>query len=239
MTTVSDIITQSLKKAGVLGVGQTASAEDMNDAFLDLTDMLSQWQRQRWLIWHLATFSVTSTGATSYTVTTGGNFNVVRPDRIESAFLRQLVTTTPNYVDYPLEILESREDYNRIALKSLATFPRWIFYDAAYPTGLVYPWPIPQASTYQIFISLKQQLTQYTSFGDDLGLPPEYLAAIKWNLAVRLKESYQLPQSAALIELAVLSLNVIRGANAQVARLAMPADLVHNGTYNIFSDQIS
>lgn len=238
MTTVSDIITQSLKKAGVLGVGQTASAQDMNDAFQDLLDLLATWQRQRWLIWHLATYSVTSTGATSYTVTTGGNFNVVRPDRIESAFLRQLITTTPNYVDYPLEILESREDYNRIALKGLATFPRWIFYDAAYPTGLVYPWPIPQASTYQIFISLKQQLTQYTSFSDDLGLPPEYVAAIKWNLAVRLKESYQLPQSDALIELAILSLNVIRGANAQVARLAMPQELIHNGQYNIYSDSI-
>ena len=68
MTTPQDIIRAALKKAGVLGVGQSALAEDTNDAYDDMQDMLGQWQRKRWLIWHLVDYSVLSTGAQSYSV---------------------------------------------------------------------------------------------------------------------------------------------------------------------------
>ena len=40
-TTPSDLITLALKTANVLGVGQTASAEDMNDAFNLLNMMMA------------------------------------------------------------------------------------------------------------------------------------------------------------------------------------------------------
>lgn len=238
MTTPSDIILQALKKSGVLGAGQNASPTDFNDAFLDLNDMLAMWQRQRWLVWHLSTFSITSTGAQSYTIGPGGDFDTRRPDRLESAYLRQIITSQPNVVDYPLEIIESREDYNRIALKTLGTFPRYIFYDAAYPMGIIYPWPIPQPSTYQVFISIKQNIGQFTSLNETILMPPEYIGAMKFNLAVRLREAYQLAPREMLSNIALATLNVIRGANAQIARLQMPDDLVTNGNYNIFSDQI-
>lgn len=238
MATPNEIINQAFKKSGVLGVGQTASAEDTNDAFLDLNDMLAQWQRQRWLIWHLVTTGFTSTGAVSYTVGPGGNFNIPRPDRLESAFLRQLVTTQPNQVDYPLGIIQAREDYNRIALKTLSTFPMYVFYDSAYPTGVVYPWPVPQPSIYQLFITTKAHLSRFSTLTEEIDLPPEYIAALKWNLAARLRPSYQLPEDPQITALANIALNVIRNANAQVARLTMPDDVVRNGNYNIFSDQI-
>ncbi len=239
MTTPSDIILQALKKAGVIGSGQPASAEDFNDAFLDLNDMMAQWLRERWLVWDLRTVSFVSTGAQSYTIGTGGNFNVARPDRIESAYLRQLNNTSINYVDYPLEILESREDYNKISLKTLGTFSRYIFYQSSYPIGLLYPWPLPQASLYELFVSIKDPaLMVFTSLAETIAMPPEYIAAIKFNLAVRLRVNYQLPQRDDLIVLADTSLNTIRNANAQVPRLMMPSDLTRKGNYNIYSDQV-
>src|ERR1700722_5997638 len=91
-----DIVTQALKKAGVLGVGQTPLAEDTNDAFYDLNDMIAQWARKRWLMWHLLDVPLVSTGAMSYTVGIGGNFNTPRPDRLEAAFFRQIVPSQPN-----------------------------------------------------------------------------------------------------------------------------------------------
>ena len=39
----SSIINLSLKIAGILGVGQTAQAEDSNDALTMLNAMLAQW----------------------------------------------------------------------------------------------------------------------------------------------------------------------------------------------------
>lgn len=234
MTTPSDIITAAMQEAGVLGVGQALSGADTTTGLNRLNWMLAQWQRKRWLIWHLVDVSFVSTGAQSYSVGTGGNLNVPRPDRIEAAYLRQLVNSQP--IDYPLEELKSREDYSLVALKELTSFPYYFFYDAAYPTGQFYPWPIPLASIYEIHILVKEQLGSFSSLAQTINMPPEYIAAIHYNLAARLRPAYRLPPDPSLIGLAKDALNVIRNANAQVPRLQMPTDLVRGGLYNVFGD---
>ncbi len=236
MVTPLDIVKQSLKKAGIIGVGQTPLAEDTNDAFYDLNDMIGQWARKRWLMWHLLDVSLVSTGAMSYTVGVGQDFNTPRPDRLEAAFFRQIQNGQPNNIDYPLELIESRETYSNIPLKSLSTFPTSIFYDAAYPTGVVYPWPVPQATIYEIHLIIKDQLTQFTSLNQTIVMPPEFTAALKFNLAIRLRQAYMLPADPVLIGLAKDSLAVIRGANAQIPNLVMPSDLIRGGLYNVYSD---
>lgn len=237
MTTPSDIILQALKKSGVLGVGQSAAAEDMNDAFLDLNDMVAQWNRKRWLIWNLVDVSKVSTGALFYTVGPGQDFDVARPDKIESAFFRQFVSSLPNQVDWPLSIIESREIYNLIPLKNQGTWPNAVFYDSSVPFGKLYVWPVPQAGTYEIHISVKNTIAQFTGLAQQLVMPPEYVAALKWNLALRLRPSYQLAPDLSIIGLAKDSLNVIRNANTQISRLIMPGALMGKDRYNIFSDQ--
>lgn len=236
MTTALDLISLALKQCGALGVGQTAAAEDTTDALRLLNMMLSQWQRKRWSIYHLVDLSKVSTGASSYTVGTGGDFNVTRPDRIEAAYVRQLVN--PNPVDYPLRLIESREDYSRIALKSLSSFPTSIFYDANFPTGTIYPYPLPLASIYEIHIVIKAQISQFASLTDTVTLPPEYEEAIYYNLAGRLASMYKIPVDPVTINLARASLNTIKNANAQIATLRLPSGLGRGGLYNPYSDQI-
>ena len=239
MTTPLDIVTLALKSVGVIGVGQTPLAEDSTDAFNQLNMMLGQWNRKRWLIYHLVTLGITSTGAQSYTVGPGGNINVTkRPDRLEAAFFRQIVQSQPSQIDYPLEILESREDYNNIALKQLSSFPSYIFYDSDWPTGSIFPWPIPQATIYAVYITIKETLAQFTSLSQSIVLPDEYMAALMYNLAVRLYPQYSRQPDPVVIGLAKDALNVLRGANTQIARLQMPTDLVRPGIYNPYSDQI-
>lgn len=239
MTTPQDIIRSALKKAGVLGVGQNALGEDTNDAYQDLQDMLGQWQRKRWLIYHLVDYSAIGTGQKSYTVGPGGQFNISpRPDKIESAFFRQIVNESiPNQIDYPLSIIEAREDYNLISLKQLQTFPQYLFYDADFPTGLAYPWPLIQQNMYELHLTVKATLSQFTALNQVISLPLEYFAALKYNLALRLRQAYQLPPDPALIALATDALNVIRNANLQIPRLQIPKDLIRStGLYNVYSD---
>lgn len=236
-TTPQDLISFSLKAIGALGVGQSALTEDNTDAFNALNAMLAVWNRKRWLIWHLVDASFVSTGAQSYTVGAGGNFNVARPDRLEAAFFRQVTTANPSQVDYPLQILESREDYSRIALKQLSTFPQFIFYDAAFPLGSVFPWPVPAASIYELHIVLKETLSQFTALNQTINLPPEYFEAIWTNLCIRLAPVYQVAASAEVLGLAKASLATIRGANTQIPRLTMPGQLVRPSLYNVYSDQ--
>lgn len=237
MTTPLDIITQALKKAGILGVGQSALPEDINDAYSDLQDMMGQWQRKRWIIYHLVDYAVTGTGAVYYTVGPAQEFNISpRPDKIESAFFRQTVQSQPNQIDYPLGLIFAREDYNLISLKQLQTFPQYLFYDSGFPVAKAYPWPLIQANLYELHLTVKETLSQFTSLNQTISLPLEYMAALKFNLSVRLRQAYQLPPDPTLIGLAKDALNVIRNANLQIPRLQIPTDLIRPGIYNVFSD---
>lgn len=240
MPTPQRIINLAAKDAGILGQGQTLSAEETMDAYDTLNDMVSQWQRKRWLVYHLVDLSVVSTGAQSYSVGPApANIQISpRPDRLEYAYNRQLINSTPNQADYTLRILESREDYSSIVMKKIGNFPYCIFYDTDWPNGTIYPYPVPLANLYEIHIIVKAVLSTFTSLSQQITLPPEYNAALRWQLALRLCPSHGREPSKMLLGLAREGLQVIRGANMQVKRLTMPSELLRPAVYNPYSDQI-
>jgi hypothetical protein len=239
ISTVGDLIKLALKDAGIVGVGQTPLAEDSNDALSRLNMMVSQWNRRRWLIYHLVDSYIQSTGALSYTVGNGGNFNITRPAKIASAFMRMNPGSSGNpnsaSVDYNLDILHAREDWNKIQVKGISSFSKYCFYDAAYPLGNLYFWPVPQ-SIYEIHISTLDLISQFTGLTQTISLPPEYFEALFYNLIQRLRAAYRLPADEEINGLARAALQTIRTANAQVPRLSMPQDLRQRGRYNIYSD---
>lgn len=225
----------ALKTANVLGVGQTADAEDMNDSFNLLSMMMAQWQRRRYMVYELVTASKVATGQISYTVGPGGDFDIPRPSKLESAFFRQQFNQQLP-VDYPFTILRAREDYNRIGLKTLNAFPQFIFYDAANPLGNLFPWPVPN-NQYEIHITVMQQLQQFAGMDEEITLPPEYKAALMWNLTLELYPFYGLPVNEIVAKKAEASMRIIEEANAQIPRLQMPGSLQgRGGSYNIYGD---
>jgi hypothetical protein len=235
-TTAGDIIQDALQAAGVIGVGQVPLAENTQLALRHLNRMIGQWNRKRWLVYHLIDTSFTCDGSQSYSVGPGQQFDIARPDRLEAAFFRQTTTAPANQIDYQLQILQSMEDYSKIALKQLVSFGYYIFYDSGFPTGRVYPWPLLQ-NQYDLHIITKAVLTTFDDLATAFDLPPEYEEAIEWNLALRLRPLFQLPPDDTITGMANASLNTVRGANTQISRLTMPAPLNSNGIYNIYSDQ--
>jgi hypothetical protein len=242
-TTVQDLCTEAVRESGAFGQGQTPSGEDIAAAWARLQWMLQEWERKRWLIYYLVDLAKTSTGATSYTIGPGGDFDTgvdtVRPVKIESAFLRQLTTSGQNEIDYPLEILQSREDYNRIALKTLQSFPGTIFLETAWPLGNIYAWPVPQAALYAIHVTIVAQLpTVFATLATKLALPYEYYQGILYQLAMRMRSYYQISTYPGdqLPILAKNALATLRGANTQIARLVLP-NFNRDKQFNIFSDR--
>ncbi len=238
MSTVNDLLTLALIDSGVLGVEQIPQAEDIQNAKTRANYMIAQWNRKRWLIYNLTDVFVTTNGAETYSIGPGQNFNTPRPDRLEDGcFLRQLPTGGQQQIDYPLQLLSSHEDYNRIRLKTMGTWPSIMFYDSNWPTGTIYAWPVPQANQYELHILVKHQLTQLVNLTDTINLPPEYEAALSYNLQVRLRVAYRMPADPAMIALAKDSLNVIRGANIQVPTMKMPPTVIGaQRAYNVYSD---
>jgi hypothetical protein len=262
-TTVLDLCTRALKDAGALGIGQSANADEITDAWASLQWMLQQWQNQRWMVYHLVTQVVTSTGQTTpYSVGPGAQFASVsgsanasalasqaittkRPDRIESAFFRQLTNTSAGPVDFPLKLLSSMENYNQICLKQLSTFSLSAFYDPAWGTSqlgqlYVYPWPL--ANLYAVGITVRETLpASFASLATVVNLPFEYFQAIVSNLALVLRPKYGLgtwPGDLVPLQ-AKNGLRVIQAGNTAIAELGMPVELARRGIYNIYSDQSS
>lgn len=164
-----------------------------------------------------------------------------RPPKLESAFLRQIQISQPNQVDYFMDILQSHEDYDKIALKKLQSFPGAVFLDSDWPLGNLFFYPVPQASIYSINVTVMQQLqTSFLTLATALNLPWEYYSALLYNLALRLRTTFSIPTfpGDTLPGMAQNALSVLRGPNTQIARLRMPKQIARKqGIYNIFSDQ--
>ena len=239
--TVLDLITLALKTAGITGVGQSATAEDSNDVFTLANMMLAQWAIKRWMVYAEQDVSLTSTGAASYTYGTGGDFNEPYTDHLEGGYFRLLNQNAPQNPDFPLRLITSYEDWGRIRLKSLETFQQYVWFDGNYPLANVWFWPIPQAGLYQLHLLTKIPLNAFTSLTQTISLPPQYQAAILYNLAVRIRVAYQMQPDPMLIRLAQEALNTIKDSNAQIPLATMPSELSGNlgGAYNIFSDQMN
>lgn len=243
---VSVMLAQALLIAGVVGVDEAIEDPILNTAFDLANDLIAQWQHERYMVYQLVDYGFTSTGALSYTVGSGLNFNInPRPDRLEFAFLRQLSgngtpppTGGTQPFDWPLDVIDAYEDYAAIRLKTLGTFSAAVFYDPGWPVGILRPWPVPQSGIYELHILCKQTLNRFASLQNTVNFPPEYSAALKWCLARRYKVGFQMPRDPDLNSLAAQGKNIIRKANTQIPTLGMPRELIRSGdsAYNYRSD---
>lgn len=235
------LVTDALLLAGVVGQGQQPNAFDTQLMLRLLNDLSASWTTRRWLIWRLVELGVTSDGRTTpYLIGPGAvDYPVTRrPDRIEFAYLRQLVSGGLP-VDTPLTVWEAREQYDLATLKkSFVSYPRGLFLDTAYPTGGISLYPWPTSALYQVFIAVKDVLPIFTLATSLDSIPGQYTAAFKYELAKRARQAYGkgLKPDPMLNIMAKDALNAVKDANLQVPELQMPAGIVGRGNYNIYSD---
>lgn len=237
MSTVGGLLELCFRDSGVFGTGEVPQAQDTTDALTRLNMMISQWNRRRWLIYQLVDTGVTCDGSQFYYVGVGGNFAIARPDRIEAAYIRQVVPTNPTPIDWPLKIITAYEDYSKIAIKTLTAAPsEYLFYDSGFPLGKLYPWPIPNHQ-YELHILTKAVLQGFNGVGDFILLPPEYEEAIYFNTMMRMRMAYRMKPDPVISGYAKASLNTIRRSNTQIAHLMMPGPITRGPSYSIYSDR--
>jgi hypothetical protein len=234
--TAADVIRLALLNSGAVTLSQTIYAEDMLAGYDLLNGMLAIWSRKRWLIWHLLDISVPTTSQRMYSIGPGGDFDFPRPDRLEAAYFRQFVQSGGQPVDFPLDLLQSMEDYAQVALKFLTSWPQAVFYDSAFPSGQIFPVPIPNVQNSELHVLIKDTLNQFPTVTTPVNLPPEYFEAIWTNLAIRLGGIYPgVEITPRLAGLAKAALETIRGANAQIPRLRIPLSLGRQPLFNIYA----
>lgn len=226
INTPQDLIKIVLKTAGIVGIGQTPAFEDVNDTFDNLNLLVAKWSRERWYCYSLNDIAFTATGQQSYAIGPGApDIDTVRPNDIESAYVRLLLNNNgpAGEVDLPLMVIQSREDYSQIVLKSLQTIPYAIWMDTKFPWAYLYPYPVPQGGNqYEVHVVVKNTISAFPSLTSQLNLPPEYIEALLWSMVVRIRPYYQLPVDPVANALMETSLNVLTMANTQISHLTMP-----------------
>lgn len=231
MTTARDLIILALKQTGVLGVGQAPSAEDINDCFAILNMMLKAWAVSRYAVYHLVDIEIPGDGTASRTIGPTGQIVTGRPYRIESAYVR-LNPTLPQPVDIPVGILQAKEDYNRISVKKIVSFPSAVFLDTGYPNATLYMWPVP-TSQYTVFLSVLAELQTFTNLSDTINLPGVYEMALLYNLCMRIAPMFGITTPEDVKALAKSSMDTLKVSATQVPRLN-PG--MRTGSYGAYSD---
>ena len=185
MPAVSTLIVNSLILTGekTIQVSSLTTAEQ-NYHLSRLNSMMDSWSNERLMIhqYSQTSFALTASQG-SYTIGSGGNFNMTRPTKIvDPCFLRDADNT-----DTPLQIINA-ETYGRIPDKTLdGTYPQYLYYDAGYSatsTATLFLYPEPQAGL-TLFINTYQPLQTFSTISVTLQLPPGYQDAIELNYAVR------------------------------------------------------
>jgi hypothetical protein len=181
MPTALQIITRAAQALKYLGRGEQLTAADANDALSALNAMLDSWSGENLASFANVTASTTVTiNDPTYTVGSGGNIDMTRPDGILQAWIRDA-----SNLDYPLTILPQYE-WNRIGDKNITSqIPTTLFYDPQYPLGTINLFPIPLIGNTLYFNAIIQQ-TSFSTMTHSLSAPPGYERAYVLNLAVEM-----------------------------------------------------
>lgn len=183
---LKDLLRSSFRLIQEMAPGQTANTDDNTDAIFVLNAMLDAFPVQR-----LNCFTESISAYTlvanqpSYTIGPTGDFNVVRPIRIDNAsIVLNPLSTLP--IEIPLHIVRSESEWQEVSIKAITSPISWSLYnDEAFPLSTLKLYPISSAAN-GLILYTRQAFTAFAAISDTVVLPPGYADFIRYNLAVRL-----------------------------------------------------
>lgn len=206
------LITSSLRLLGVLASGEAPSSAESTDALSSLNDLIDSWSNEQLLIPNKVreVFPLVASQQT-YTMGTGGNFNTSRAQKIENCLI-QLAGTSP-LLELPMTLM-TKDEYAAVLLKTLSSsFPLFMYNDHSYPLDNINVWPVPSGSTNSLVIYSWKPLSTLAALTTAISLPPGYLRALRYALALELSSEYGRPLPEPAIALAIESKAAIKRMN--------------------------
>lgn len=180
MATARDLITQALITAGVKDPVETPTDEEIARALWQFQRMVEQWDLEG--LWPYVSKVVTGSlvaGQAEYTVGTGEDISIARPNRITS------FAVSDGSVYYPLTEF-SQVDYENSKSDDQAR-PDFFAYITDLPARIAL-YNTPDTS-YSFRMTYEVVSPTYT-LNDTLDLPAGYLGALEYGLAVILADRY-------------------------------------------------
>lgn len=211
--TYQDIINNSLTILSPYAAGEAISASDNALAFSLLQMMFDGWNIQQVAIYKAARQLFSLAGAQAYTIGPGATWNTARPLRILGASV-----ISSNGASQPCKVASAAEFAAANNQKTQnGLFADALYCDFAYPVSTVSLTPIPAFGGQIELFMWQSALTTPSAASDTADLPPGFLEAIQYNLAVRLAAPFGIPlqqRMPEVIELAASLKQAIGTVNA-------------------------
>lgn len=229
--TASTMILEALRKNGKKELGASLSTTEQTIYLSLLNAFLEGLSLERLMVPYLVTesFSLTSSDG-EYTIGPSGDFSTTRPIEIVQAWIRDAEES-----DTPVGVIGAAT-YNSFVLKTVdGTYPRYLYYQATSPLGVLKLYPEPAASL-SLVISSWKPLQNFGGIDVPLHLPPGYQRFIEFNFAIE-SASANATLPAAVLKGAIDSKAALKRHNLPDTFLQMDAGLVgtHSAGANIFT----
>lgn len=230
--TVRELIEGAMKLIGAIAAGETASASEAADGLVSANLLLDSWSNEN-LVMHTKVREEVAmvAGTATYTMGTAGTFSATRALKIEHAGIERADGSST--LETPLRILNQKEWADIYDKELSSEVPQAIFADGAYPVETITVWPEPTAAHKLVLYSWKA-LTQFASVNTTISLPPGYLRALRYNLALEIAPEYGKDPSALVMAAASESKENIKRMNAKPHYLAADEMQRSSVRYDIF-----
>lgn len=200
--TALDAVTEALRTAGILAIGDTAPADEAEHARKALRRMLKSWQARETLEWTISSMSHTLTTAAAQTLS-----SPTRPIRIQNVNFRR------NGIDLPMQEL-TRDEYDTLPQKTTTGTPTTFYYDRQREDVRLYVWPVlATAAGETLEITYERELPDVSALSDTLDVPGEAWDAVVVNLAFILARDFGAPRQDLKAEADRLWFDLLAGQN--------------------------
>jgi hypothetical protein len=235
---VQDIIQSSLRLINVLGSGETMSASEGQDSLFVFQAMIDSWQAERLMIFttQRLVFPLT-TAQQVYTYGPGGDFNAPRPAKIENVSILWLGNPAQP-LELPLAYLTT-DQWQQVPVKNItSSLPQYVWDDGAYPLRNLSFWPIPNGPPVSFIVYPWQALTEPATLTTQMAMPPGYMQAFRYNLALMLAAEFPAVPAeitATVAAIAMQSKAVVKAMNIPVVDLRLDPALTPLGQYGLYN----
>ena len=230
-STVQEAIESAMRLIGQLETGETPDAASLADAMSAFNVMLDSWSTERLSVYSTQDQSYAwPNNETTQTLGPSGDFVGVRPIQVDDS-----TYFTTNNLSYPIMLINEQQ-YNGIAQKNItSTYPQVMWVNYKMPDIEMKIYPVPTNSITMHIISV-QELTEATALDDTLIIPPGYLRAFNYNLAVEIASEFGIDAPPRVINIANTAKKTIKRINSPRDEMSMPYAInARRQRFNIFS----
>lgn len=212
MSTVRDLISDSMSAVGALGQGDVLNDADAELCLRRFQRMLGSWANENLTCYDATEGTITLVAGTpSYSTTL---LSAGRPVSVASVYL------SLNGIDYGCDEI-SEADYDATAYKAATGLPGYYYFDTAFPDGAFYFYPTP-SDAYVAHVKGRYPLASTVTLNTTLSLPEGYEAALCDNLAIDIAASFGASPGEMLVRSALNSKSRLRVTNYAPYELTIP-----------------